>query len=276
MKRLLAALAGLTALASPALAGCGDDPGPCEIEGGSYELALPDGGIASPPVVMFLHGAGGTGAKAMKNKRLMNALLSRGYAVVAPTGSRKFRNSPGFVWNFFPDWDGRDETQFLKDVADDAAKRFDLDRDRVLLAGFSAGAFMVTYLACDAPDAFAAYAPVSGGFWRPQPEMCIGPVRLFQTHGWSDKTVPLEGRVLGNGRFEQGDIFAGLELWRATNECDGQNPKSTSKTGDFMRRKWSDCADGSALEMALFSGGHKVPAGWSDMVLDWFEAQKDG
>jgi len=276
MKRILATLAGLTALASPVLAACGDDSGPCLIDGGEYELALPDGDITSPPVVMFLHGAGGTGAKEMKNKTLMNSLLSRGYAVVAPTGSRKFRNSPGFVWNFFPDRDGRDETQFLTDVADDAAKRFGLDRDRILLAGFSAGAFMVTYLACDTPGAFAAYAPVSGGFWRPQPEMCMGPVRLFQTHGWSDKTVPLEGRPLGNGRFEQGDIFAGLELWRATNECDGQNPKSTSTKEDFMRRKWSDCAAGSALEMALFPGGHKVPAGWSDMVLDWFEAQKDG
>lgn len=276
MKRLLGALAGLMVFASPALAVCDGGSGPCVFKGGDYEIVLPQGDIESAPMVVFLHGAGGTGAKALKNKSLINSLLSRGYAVVAPTGSRRFRNSSGFVWNFFPGWEGRDENQFLSDVADDAATRFGLNRDRVLLAGFSAGAFMVSYLACDTPDAFAAYAPVSGGFWRPQPEMCMGPVRLMQTHGWSDRTVPLEGRVLGNGRFEQGDIFAGLELWRATNECAGQNPDSYSTTGIFMRRKWGDCARGSALEMALFPGGHQVPAGWGDMILDWFEAQAKG
>ncbi len=273
MNRLFAALLGLTVFAAgSAQARCNTQPGSCEIEDGVYEIALPGVGINRPPVVMFLHGAGGTGATTMGNRRLVNALLGRGYAVLAPTGARRFGNGRGRVWNFYPGWQGRDETDFLERVMADAAGRFNLDASRVLLAGFSAGAFMVSYLACDAPGLFAAYAPVSGGFWRPHPESCTGPVKLFQTHGWSDRTVPIEGRYLRGKRFQQGDIFTGLEIWRAANRCQGENPDSFRQTGQFWRRKWANCAPDSALEMAMFPGGHTLPNGWSTMVLDWFEA----
>ncbi len=272
MKGFLAGLLGLSLFAGPASAGCGAAPGPCLLARGEYELVLPPAGGVNLPSVMFLHGAGSSGKTTMGNKRLINSLVSRGYAVLAPTGGRRFRKGPGYVWNFYPGREGRDAARFLREVAADAAGRFGLNRERMLLAGFSAGAFMVNYLACDDPGAFAAYAPVSGGFWRPHPQRCAGPVRLLHTHGWSDKTVPLEGRVLGGGKYEQGDIFAGLGIWRAANRCVGQDPDSHSETGVFWRRKWSDCAPGSALELAMFSGGHRLPAGWGDMVLDWFEA----
>ncbi|MBC7180657.1 MAG: polyhydroxybutyrate depolymerase, partial [Roseovarius sp.] len=42
-------------------------------------------------------------------------------------------------------------------------------------------------------------------------------------------------------------------------------------TGDFLRRSWTRCTPGSALEFALFDGGHGVPKGWSTLALDWFE-----
>lgn len=260
------------AVAGPAVADCGSDTGPCTISEGEYHAVLPaeepaDG--QTRPVVVFLHGAGGTGAGTLRNTTLTEGLTKRGYAVLAPTASRQFGDGKGRSWNFFPGWTGRDETAFLQSVVQDASTRFGTDTENVLLSGFSAGAFMVTYLACDTPENFAAYAPVSGGFWRPQPENCAGPVNLFQTHGWRDSVVPLEGRFLGGGRYQQGDILAGLELWRATNSCLDEKPQGFEMTGAFWRRSW-DC-DG-VLEFALFPGGHSIPKGWPDMVLDWFEA----
>ncbi|MHA6265078.1 CE1 family esterase [Arenibacterium sp. CAU 1754] len=262
---------GLAFAASTAAAGCGPSPDACPIAGGEYHLELPGAEAEKPPVLMFLHGAGGNGQNVMRNRTMVDAALARGYAVLAPTGARQFRGGKGRLWVFYPGWEGRDETAFLKSVIQDATQRFDIDRGRVLLAGFSAGGFMVHYLACAAPETFAAYAPVSGGFWRPHPTACKGPVKLFHTHGWRDTTVPMEGRYLGNGRFQQGDIFAGLEIWRQANACPDQSPDGYAQTGDFMRRVWSKCAPGSALEFALFPGGHAVPKGWSEMVIDWFE-----
>lgn len=271
MIRLLTALLSVSLFADPALARCGPDPDACFLADGEYHIALPDGAGAAAPVVMFLHGAGSNGGNVMRNAGLTKSLLARGYAVLAPTGSRSFRGGAGRVWNFYPGWEGRDEVQFLRDVADDATARFGTSRSNVLLSGFSAGGFMVYYLACQTPATFSAYASVSGGFWRPQPVDCSGPVKLFHTHGWRDKTVPIEGRYLRNGEFQQGDIFAGLEVWRTANQCADQRPDAYSETGQFWRRKWSECAPDSALELAIFPGGHGVPKGWVDMVLDWYE-----
>lgn len=271
MIRPLALAAALTLAGTAVAAGCDGIPAPCRVAGGEYQIALPQTGAADMPVVLFLHGVGGNGANVLRNQRLATPILARGYALIAPTGTRREGSRFGPGWVFYPGWQGRDERAFLSRVTADAARRFGTSPDRVLLAGFSAGAFMVNYLACDAPDSFAAYAPVSGGFWNPLPAACKGPVKLFHTHGWRDSTVPIEGRSLGGGRFQQGDIFAGLEIWRHANACIDEKPAGYSETGPFWRRKWTRCAPGSALELALFPGGHTVPAGWADMVLDWFE-----
>ncbi len=248
-----------------AMAACGETNGICQIASGEYRIELPN--ASNPPLVVFLHGYGGSANGTMKNRSMVEPLLARGFAVMAPDGAlRNGRKS----WNFYPGWEGRDEIAFLNDVVGDVVERFGIDGDRVVLAGFSAGGFMVNYLACDVPDMFFAYAPVSGGFWRPHPQVCKGPVRLFHTHGWTDNVVPIEGRYLGSGQFQQGDIFAGLEIWRSANECADNIPDSFGTTGQFMRRKWSHCAHGSALEFALFPGGHTVPKGWADVMADWF------
>jgi len=257
-----------------AWASCGDTENACETESGEYHIELPE--VDNPPLVVFLHGYGGSGAGTMRNRGMVDPLLERGYAVMAPEALERPDRGGTKSWNFYPGFGDRDETTFLSDVVADAAARFGIDSDRVVLGGFSAGGFMVNYLACEAPETFSAYVPVSGGFWRPHPEACAGPVRMFHTHGWTDNVVPLEGRLLGGGRYHQGDIFAGLEIWRIANECVDTKPSGFSTTGQFMRRNWMGCAEGSALEFALFPGGHTVPAGWADMMVDWYEGLPGG
>ncbi len=269
MIRTLSLTAFVAAAGQTAWAGCAGQDAVCETPMGTYHLELPD--ADNPPMVLFLHGYGGSGSGTMRNRAMVEPLLERGYAVMAPEGLERPDRGGTKSWNFYPGFGERDETAFLTEVVQDAANRFGVDPDRVLLGGFSAGGFMVNYLACEAPDTFSAYVPVSGGFWRPHPEACEGPIRMFHTHGWTDNVVPLEGRLLGGGRFQQGDIFAGLEIWREANGCVDHKPSGFSVTEDFMRRRWTGCAEGSALEFALFPGGHNVPAGWADMIVDWYE-----
>lgn len=259
----------LVALAQGAQADCGATPDACSTSDGAYHIRLPDD-AENAPVVVFLHGFNGKGSATIRNDRVIGPLLDRGYAVIAPEGMKRNGDGPQ-SWGFLEERAQRDETAFLTGVVDDAAARFGTSADDAILSGFSAGGFMVNYLACSDPDAFTAYAPVSGGFWRPHPETCAGPVRLFHTHGWRDGVVPLEGRMLGGGAYQQGDIFAGLEIWRAANACYDEKPSGFDEAGAFMHRRWSDCAPGSALEFVLFPGGHTVPEGWADMMLDWFE-----
>lgn len=279
ISRIALAFAFLFVVALPqvSLADCAGSPGPCKLEGatitGSYHLAMPEGKAPEGgwPALMFLHGWGGDGAAVFRSQSRVAAATVRGYAVIAPDGSPR-EGRDGRSWYFHPgDRDGRDEAAFLRAVADDAAGKFGLNRGRMLLAGFSIGGSMVSYVACEAAESFDAYAPVAGSFWRPHPGNCAGPVRLHHTHGWSDGTVPLEGRSVGGGALTQGDVFASMGIWRKANRCPQANPDQATTEGDFLVRAWNDCADQAALVLALHPGGHIVPEDWTGMVLDWYE-----
>lgn len=268
-----AAVAALAPVA--AWAGCGEVQGACHVENGHYHVALPEGDIKGS--LMFLHGFGGSGQGVVNNRLWVPFALQRGYAVIAPDGMRGAGEGRR-RWAFHPDWPKRrDEIGFLQTVRDDAAARFGLDADAMALGGFSLGGSMTSYLACSEPDAFKAYLPVAGGFWRPHPQTCAGPVRLLHTHGWTDTTVPLEGRVVRGTDLSdedaviQGDIFYTVNMWRDVNECSQLRADEFVTDGPFLRRSWHRCVEGSALEFALFAGGHRVPAGWAEMALDWLE-----
>jgi polyhydroxybutyrate depolymerase len=263
-----AALAlALCAVAGTAQAGCGADPAPCAIADGTYQVVLP-AGPGPHPAVVFIHGFGASGEATMTNTGMVDALIARGHAVIAPDGQMR-ANGQGRSWDFRMDRPAtRDEVAFLEAVADDAAARFGLMRDRMLLAGFSVGGSMVTYAACAAPGAFRAYAPVAGSFWRPHPQTCVGPADLLHLHGWTDGTVPLEGRALRNGAV-QGDVFAALEIWRQVNGC-ASLPSGFAVRGDMQVRSWTGCTSGARIDFALHPGGHGIPPAWADLALDWF------
>lgn len=263
-RRPLAVLALAVLLAGPAL-GC--PGGPCAAGGLDYRIVLPEGD-APHPAVMMLHGFGGSGEGVMRMRGLVEGLRARGWAVIAPDG-RPREDGPGRRWIFRgPD---RDDDA-LRAVRDDAA-RHGVDPSRVMLAGFSNGGFMATYLACRDPGAFRWFAPVAGGFWRPHPARCAGPVRLLHVHGWADRTVPLEGRPLGNGARLQGDVLEGLAILRAANGCGRPDPTAAWVDGGVLRRRW-DCAEGAALELVVHPGGHAVPSGWATLAVDWAETPR--
>ena len=266
----------LLTLATGAYA-CASDT-PCVVGDRAYYIDMPDGAPDAPtPAVIYLHGWGGNGAGAMRNTRVVNSFLDRGYAVIAPDGTPREVRS-GRSWSFHPN-SGRhtDEISFLQAVREDAIARFALDKEQIILSGFSIGGSMVAYTACLSPQSFAAYAPVGGNFWRPHPISCEGPVRLLHTHGWNDGTVPLEGRVVNRlpaddpVAFAQGDIFHALNIWRQSNGCRHLKADSMFIDGAYWRRTWTRCEAGSALELALVPGGHRVPDDWADLVIEWFE-----
>jgi polyhydroxybutyrate depolymerase len=276
MKPLLAAVAAMLIVTTGAAAApCGDAQTPCLVPLGGYHVAVPDGPAADGgkrPAVLFFHGAGGLGANVLDRHSYLRPFVEAGYAVIGPNGLMRPGNAFGTGWSFRPEGpQQRDELAFAKQVIDDAEERFAVDRRRVLVAGFSIGASLVWYLACRQPGLGAAYAPIAGGFWRPHPTHCAGPVDLLQTHGWRDRTVPLEGRPL-RGDLVQGDIFEGLQLWRKVDGCSGLRPDSFETGAVFWRRSWTVCESGRQLSLALHPSDHdEVPKEWAEMARGWFE-----
>ncbi|UWQ63183.1 polyhydroxybutyrate depolymerase [Leisingera caerulea] len=266
---LAAVLIAAPAAAAEGGAECGGETA-CRIDGGVYHLALPDSWQGGP-AVMFLHGYGSSGAKVVANSGLVAAFTRRGYAVIAPSGLPWKEGKPADWsvrdgWNTYP----RNDVAFLRDVLADAAARAGVMPDRLLLSGFSRGGSMVWDVACQAPEFAAAYAPVAGGFWLPVTQDCKGPVRLLHIHGFADKVVPLEGRVIQGSEAEivQADIWEGLQLWRRENAC-ASNAADHEVRDGLWRKRWK--CDAGGLELILHKSGHGLPKGWSTLALDWFE-----
>ena len=127
---------------------------------------------------------------------------------------------------------------------------------------------MVWDVACADPEFADAYAALAGAFWDDLPSECAAPVRMFHTHGWNDRVVPLEGRSFG--AVVQGDVWASLKILRETNGCVNRQPESSRFDGDYWFRHWGDCEAGE-IDLMLHQGGHGAPRGWSGLMLDWFE-----
>lgn len=250
----------------------------CEVNSGAYLLGYPKDwdGETPLPALLFFHGWGATPEMAIEAEHAGRSAVARGYLFIAPEGlvppGRKNRSwahqgSPSAV---------RDETAFIREVMADVDERLPLQRERVLVSGFSQGGSMVWHLACFAGGDFRAFAPISGAFWRPHPESCSGEaVDLLHVHGFVDQVVPLEGRPIGE-RWHQGDVFEAMEQLRAVNRC-GAMPDSfeieqATGTPEAIRcRQWTSCASKRELQLCLHDGGHLVPDGWLDRSIDWFE-----
>lgn len=275
--RRIAALLGLSLLTAASAApaqGCGTPEGTCPVATGVYRLALPPSEGGPVPAVVYLHGYSGSAEGVMRNAAMLGALAARGYALIAPEGQPTPGRPDRLNWSVR---DGRplprDDLAFLAEVLDDAARQ-GVDRGRILMTGFSRGGSMVWDVACHAPGMARAYAPVAGAFWEPLPDRCAGQVDLFQTHGWTDRTVPLEGRAVAGGTRIQGDVFLSLRILRDSLGCNPQMPDAApmEAEGNLWFREWASCP-GGRIDLMLHPGGHGVPAGWLTRALDWFEAR---
>ncbi len=259
---------------------CGIGKNDCKIDLGKYNIELPERTDLSVkiPAVLYFHGAGGSGQRSLKNREMVETFLKRGYAVIAPSGLKRPNSKFGPGWSFHPNRKKRrDELAFTKAMLNDASNKFNLNRDNILMTGFSIGGSLTWYLACQDANVVKAYAPIAGAFWRPHPTAsdCTGPVKLLHTHGWKDGTVPLEGRPIGpidNPRIVQGDVFHGLQVMREVNSCQYLKADKYHTSGQFLKRWWTRCNPESALQFNLFPGGHSVTKGWAKEAIDWFEA----
>jgi polyhydroxybutyrate depolymerase len=233
--------------AAPAVA-CGPDSD-CRVGKRSYRLYVPD--TEGPTgAFLFAHGYRGSAAGAMGNAALRDLADRLGMAFVA-------LDAEGPDWDLAhtpraPEREEALEYGYVADVLDDLAQRIDLDQNRIVATGFSAGGMMTWTLACGMSEWFAGFVPMSGTFWDPVPESCPAPpANLVHFHGTEDEVVPLGGRPIGSTR--QGDVPKALAMYRAHG---GFGPATTVSAPDDTRCEHSESPAGLILEFCTFTGGH--------------------
>ena len=146
----------------------------CSVDGRTYNALIPRG--AGPfPAVVFFHGSGGSGADVILHPDITEPLLRNGYAILAPDaldityagGNR----SSGWIWQ--GQRHGRDDHQFVENVVSDAASRFPIDPENLIIVGHSNGATFVWYLACQNTDPrLKNFATIGGTPVRSRPLAC--------------------------------------------------------------------------------------------------------
>jgi poly(hydroxyalkanoate) depolymerase family esterase len=163
-----AALAALLLLL--ALAGAAPSTGTFArgtLEGRAYRVWVPMRPMAGRPLVVALHGCWQTPEDFAFGTRLNEVAERRGLVVVYPTQGR--RDNPYRCWNWFdPTQQTATGTETGQILA--IARRVQAERgvreSRMVVLGFSAGAWMAVNLACAVPEAVLGLGAAAGGPYR--------------------------------------------------------------------------------------------------------------
>jgi len=164
-------LTGLGALAlAVALVAAAPPPGTFPrdtLDGRAYRVWIPSRLAPARPLVVALHGCWQTPEDFALGTRLNEVAEARGLAVVYPAQSR--RENPYRCWNWFEPAqqraDGVELGQILA-IAHRMQKVHGVREPRIVVLGFSAGAWMAVNLACVAPEQVSGVGAVAGGPFR--------------------------------------------------------------------------------------------------------------
>lgn len=235
----------------------------------SYRLFVPEGTRTSVPLVLELHGSGGSAEGQARTSRLEALAEREGFIVAsleADTGRR---------WNV-PVTDGRaDDVAYVSDVIDSVGSIACVDTSRVYATGFSGGARMSSQLGCDLNDRIAAIAPVAGLRW---PGPCEGrPVPVLTFHGLADRQNTYDGGVEGRGDEWVESVPEALAGWSGHNGCNSDLIFEDA-AGPLSTMRYSECEAGAEVRLIRIDGlGHTWPRDEIDAtsaMWEFFESHR--
>lgn len=283
-------------LSLPACAGAAGEPlrpgqQALQLESGgmarSFLLHLPPGHDASRrwPLVIMLHGMGGTGANAVRETGWSALADSEGFMVAYPNASRPDPAAPASLRSNAPAWadgSGRfhvarthvDDVSFIRALIDRLIDEHGADRQRIYVTGFSNGASMAFRVGVELADKVAAIAPVAGAFWlddmRPQRA-----VSLFYISGTADPLNPLDGgypKMAWGGREQGGrrkaPVMTAIEAWAAALGC--SKPAASDEQIDGVRtRTFDSCRQDAEVKVVTVEGLGHIWAGGKNLLPEF-------
>ncbi len=227
----------------------------CQLADRGYHVLPPDDwdGVSPLPILLHFHGWGRQGPVPINHKFIGGATRKTGVLLVAPNGLGK-------SWDFWRP--GSRDTSFAQDVLDDVAKRFPIDRSKLLVSGYSWGSSMASRFACEAGNEVTVLLGISGTLYDQTEECTTGPVEVRHVHGLKDT-------VMDYPYGPNGEETGPVRLWQRINGCDElAEAKFQWKTSQqFTRHEWKNCASGKTIKLDVHGGGHWIAKGWLEQQL---------
>lgn len=236
----------------------------------TYHYRVPSDydGTTPLPVVLVLHGFGGTGPIAAASTGFAELANAERFVAVFPSGlQRRWRYGGAPTQG-----DTIDDVAFLKAVVERLGHRVVVDTARVYVTGFSNGGFMSLTLGCVAPETFAAVASVAGGIGTDQELDCSQsrPVPTLLIHGTEDTFVPYNGGTVQMGPRRRLSLRSAPEvaaLLAERNGCTTASEETFLPDVDpldetrVVELKYECAPDGEVLLYRVEGGGHTWPGG---------------
>ncbi|MCU1407082.1 MAG: lipoprotein [Glaciihabitans sp.] len=229
-----------------------------------FLIRTPDAdGNGERPVIIALHGAGGTAADFENYTQFSSYVDADDFIAVYPNGSTLPDNRQ--VWNaggccVAAGTTPVDDVAYISAILD-LLPDYGADMNRIYLAGYSNGGMFSYRLACDLGEQIAGIAVDAGAYNVLSCESTRAiPVLIF--HGTADPVVPYNGGLSSIGVTEGVDPFTNSSvaeaaaIWAQRNECVTE-PVQT-QAGTVTRSSFEGCTEGSSLEVFTIDGGAHV------------------
>lgn len=243
-------------------------------ENREYYVHVPAGydGSSPVPLVLALHGGGGTATKMDKLTGFGKVSDAAGFVVVYPQGKDKRWNDGRKIKRLFKKKD-MDDVKFLGDVVKTMKTDYNIDESRIYSTGISNGGFMSYRLASENPETLAAVAGVAAQVTENlrDEHPPSSPIPVMMVLGDKDPLVPYDGgdvKVLGMKRGKVISAGDSVSFWVDNNGCnttptiiyyDNTDPDdgSTVRRDDYSSDNGAD-----VILLTVEGGGHCWPGGW--------------
>jgi polyhydroxybutyrate depolymerase len=242
-----------------------------------YAVHVPpaNDGHTPRPVVVMIHGAGGTGLWTLRETGWAAVADRENVLVALPDGVPVHPHErPSFLKNpqLWDDGSGRgllgrrgvDDLAYFRALFDDLPKHTPVDSQRIYVTGFSNGAAMTFRLAAELADRIAAVAPVATHCWLKDPQPSR-PVPTLYVVGAEDPLLPLDGGEVvspWSGKAEvKPPVRETLARWAKALGCPAE-PRLVGDENGVRTVAYGPCRSGVEFRAVTVARlGHHWPGG---------------
>lgn len=230
----------------------------------TYDLHLPPGmeNTSPRPLLIVLHGAGGTGRGFRSLISADEKTDAAGFITVYPDGvAGTWAVGCGCT---SAELAGVNDVQFLETLVHQLADAFPVDTSRVYIAGLSQGGQLAQRYACTSELPLAGMVSVAALLLEQVSSRCT-PATTFDVlliHGDADPVMRYNGFGLSAGALSVPD---NIEFWRQTLAC-GETPEESQVADDnqdgtsVARFRFTGCMGGGVVQLdRVVGGGHTWP-----------------